>query len=210
MSGPQVFKRAETSRYIPHLILRTGVKTSHQLPINAMKLFIVIPLLFLLSDAAPLADDQALSHPLQKREYLCDRRWGRYIANSDCKKAWQKMWGLVGPRDKTKPTTREAKASLYQVPKRRTVGSCTIIVDQIDRAATLPTSWRAVAGNGYDLIDQCVVKSHTGGQTDAHGFKTIVYKDSVEVAAYVASQRQSSSNAVARALEHISGPLSLP
>jgi len=190
--------------------LQTGLKTSNQLMINTMKLSIIIPLLFLLSDAAPLADDQALSHPLQKRAYMCNVLWGRDIVDNDCQQAWTKMWNDLMDPQVTRLLSPSMLDELYKIPKRRTVGTCTIIVDSTDPAATLTTSWMPVSDGGRNLIEQCVHNHRLGGETNTLGFRTIVHKNTVDVALYAAQQRQSGSNLVARALEHISGPPSLP
>jgi len=167
--------------------LANKCQASNQLIIDRMIFFIIIPLLFWLSDAAPVADDQAFSHPLQKRAPDCDALYGSGIVLEDCRRALGAMRGL--PPDTLNPQTGRVAPRLgafnrfnpdgnYRLPQQFKAGTCTILVDMTDPAATVTSGWSFVSGGAYDTIMECVdQRSGIGGELNSLGFNTVVLNE---------------------------------
>ena len=148
-----------------------------------MIFYIFAPLLFLLSAAAPLADDQAHSPVLQKRHTVCSPLYGRGIVESDCSAALQDMRRMTV--SSTHPATGLTIPSMgafsrfnpdghYRLPQRFSVRTCTILVDTLQPGLTLVSNWDLLAGLTGNVISECVHDKGDGGENGEGGFNIAI------------------------------------
>ncbi|KAI9875541.1 MAG: hypothetical protein M1830_008355 [Pleopsidium flavum] len=148
---------------------------------------IILPLLFLLSDAAPVTDDQDFPHLLQKRAPGCAALYGSEIVLADCNEAYRALLrmptatmnlhtGRLIPQ--LSAFSRFNTDSHYRLPQQFNVGSCTILVDMTEAAATVTSSWSLLSEGARSLIDDCVDKrNRIGGEVNLLGFNTVVLNE---------------------------------
>lgn len=148
-----------------------------------MRSYLFASLLFVLSAAAPAADDHIKFPVLQKRDISCDVRYGQGILEQDCVEAMKQMQRMtpnavhpgtglplpnMGGFGRLNPDAR------YRLPQRFSVGTCTILVDTIEPWLTLPSTWNILANNAKVVIDQCVHTHGTGGRFKAININTVI------------------------------------
>jgi len=136
-----------------------------------MRTYIFAPLLFILSAAAPVTDDQFTSPVLQKRDIHCDARLGHGILEKDCDDAvaeMRRITPIVGVFNRYNPDR------YYRLPKRFSVGTCTILVDTVDHTLLRLLTWDVVAGTANNVIDECVYGHGTGGRYELTNFDIII------------------------------------
>lgn len=154
---------------------------------NIMIIPLTISYLVLLGAAAPVADDQAHSHPLQKRSVLCDTFYGRNVHPVDCQEALGKMQRM--PTVDMNPQTgrlvplyghfsRDQPDGRFRLPQAFKQGTCTIIVGLSNPAGTITSGWGQVSAGARWIIDECVHGPYTGGvDNNRNGFDTVVLNE---------------------------------
>lgn len=139
-----------------------------------MRTYIFAPLLFILSAAAPVADDQFTSSVLQKRDIHCDLRLGHGILKKDCDDAvaeMRRITPIAGVFNRYNPDRQ------YRLPQRFSVGTCTILVDTIDHTLLRLLTWDIVAVTANNVINQCVYGYGTGGRFELTNFDIIIVNE---------------------------------
>lgn len=151
-----------------------------------MLLSLITSLFVLLSAAAPVAEDRALSTTLIKRSTQCEWLLGYNINQNDCYEALGNMQALpqfksdsgegiaAGPRSEFSRTSIDRR---FRLPQSFTVRTCTIAVDVSGGVNALIFTRSNVLSGAQNLISQCVGDQHIGGINDRSGIFTVIVNE---------------------------------
>lgn len=183
MSWDPSFKK-EQSALSPHHFLSCPESPSNEITMwNRMLFPLVTSLLVLLSAAAPVSENPALSHALVKRATRCSSIWGHNIVPADCTRALETMRRLPqfkadgGEGILASPISdfsRSAQDSRFRMPQSITEGTCTIFIDLPSSLSELPAIRSIILFGAQRILDECVNAQRIGGVDDGIGFNTVI------------------------------------
>lgn len=148
-----------------------------------MLLSLITSLFVLLSAAAPVAEDRALSPTLTKRSTECAWTLGYSINQNDCYEAFGNMQtlpqfnpglgeGIVsGPRSQFSRTAIDRR---FRLPQSYSVRTCTICVDLSRDLNALVITRPNVLNGVQRLINQCVHNHYIGGVDNQSGIYSVI------------------------------------
>lgn len=142
-------------------------------------------LLLLLTDAAPVSENELLSHPLQKRITHCGLAYGSNIVTRDCERAVANVRAMASTVTNSEGYrvpelgvfNRINSDSRYRLPRRFAVGTCLIFVDVSDATASVNSAWSSVARGAQNVMRQCVQPFRFGGADISSGFNTVIMNE---------------------------------
>lgn len=148
-----------------------------------MLLSLITSLFVLLTAAAPVAEDRALSPTLTKRSTRCEWALGYGINQNDCYEVFGNMQTLpqfnpgpgegiiAGPRS---AFSRIATNRRFQLPQSFTVRTCTISVDLSSGLEAIVFTRANVLSGAHRLINECVRYQQIGGIDNQSGIYTVI------------------------------------
>lgn len=150
---------------------------------NTMLFPLLASLSVLLSAAAPVPEDPALSPILAKRDVECDSKFGHSIVVSDCYEVLRNMRelpqfkadrgeGIFAAASGT--FSRNAVDSRFRFPQSFTTRTCTIFVDMTNTLNEVVIRRSSVLVGAQRINNQCVRQQSIGGTDITNGIATAI------------------------------------
>lgn len=150
---------------------------------NTMLFPLIASLSVLLSAAAPVPEDPALSPILAKRGIRCDAKFGHNIVASDCNEVLRNMRALpqfkAGRREgifaeSSSTFSCNAVDSRFRFPQSFTTRTCTIFVDLKSSLNELVIRRSRVLVGAQRINEQCVRQQYIGGTDMTNDITTAI------------------------------------